>query len=88
MTLVTGQVAVATTATLIIAGDPIARSAVVVGNRGAASVFVGGSGVTTATGFEVKAGLDGYFHLDPGEALYGIVAAATVAVSAFRSRAG
>lgn len=87
MTLATAQASVATTPTLIIAGDTNARSTVVVGNRGAASVFVGGSAVTTATGFEVKAGLDTFVNLDPGEALYGAVAVGTVAVSAFRSRA-
>jgi hypothetical protein len=86
MTLATAQVSVGTTAALVIAGDTNARTTVVVGNRGAASVFVGGSAVTTATGFEVKSATDAFVHLDPGEALYGIVASGTVAVSAFRNR--
>lgn len=86
MTLATAQVAVATAATVVIVGDTNANGTVVVGNRGAASVYLGGAGVTTATGFELAAGKDAILGLDPGETLYGIVAAATVAVSAFRFR--
>lgn len=46
-------------------------------NRGASSVFVGGSDVTTATGYEVEAGDVIAFDLDHGEDIYGIVASGT-----------
>ena len=46
-------------------------------NRGAASVFVGGSDVTTTDGYEVEAGDVLSFDLDQGENIYGIVASGT-----------
>jgi hypothetical protein len=81
MAVVGSRVTVATTATRLdtsTAGN-MARSSVLVRNRGAAAVDLGGSGVTSGAGFQ----------LDPGEAvdvdivasdsgLYGIAASGTV----------
>lgn len=75
-TISAAAVTVATTATLLAAADT-ARQSVIVTNNGAADIFIGPAGVTTATGTP----------LVPGEkcsidkttaAIYGIVAAGTV----------
>ena len=52
---------------------------------GTASIYLGPSGVTTANGFE-WAVADGMleFELEPGESLYGIVAATTQTVHAIK----
>jgi hypothetical protein len=50
-------------------------------NIGAATVFIGGSGVTTSNGYEIPAGgTYTWSPSEPGEALYGIVATGTVVV--------
>lgn len=51
---------------------------VLVRNRGAASVDIGGADVASGAGFELSAGVEREFHLDPGEALYAVSAAAAV----------
>lgn len=59
--------------------DSVAGAALLIRNRGAASVFLGASDVTTATGFELLADESLPVDLNEGEALYGICAAGTVA---------
>jgi len=50
-------------------------------NKAAAvAVFVGGSNVATTTGYEIIANDRETFELNPGDILYGIVAAATEVV--------
>jgi hypothetical protein len=65
-------VTVANTATLVVAANQ-AKAGFLIANVGSATVYLGGSGVTTANGYP----------LDPGEYegnLYGIVASGTNAV--------
>lgn len=73
------RVAVAVTATkLNTAGtDNVSGTSLLVRNRGTASVFLGGSDVTTLTGFELLAGES--LPADLNEDLYGICASGTVA---------
>lgn len=75
------RVDVATAATkLNTAGsDSVSGSSLLVRNRGAASVFLGASNVTTAAGFELLADESLPVDLDAGEDLYGICAVGTVA---------
>lgn len=59
------------------APDVFAGGAVTLRNKGFASVFLGGSGVTATTGFELAVGESLTSQLNQGERLYGIAAAAT-----------
>lgn len=81
MAVVGAVVAVATTATLLSGadGDSIAGQSIYVSNAGANPIFLGGSGVTTGTGYSLAAGasLPWPVRLGVGEALYGIVTAST-----------
>lgn len=74
-------VSVATTATLIrqsTGGSSQVPEGVLIYNDGANDVFIGGPAVTTATGIPVAAGsFSPGISLLAGEAIYGIVAAAT-----------
>lgn len=76
------RVTVADTATRIDSATISARTqAVLVRNRGAVSVYLGGAGVTTAAGFQLDAGesvsMDAHVYQ---LGLYGITAAGTAAV--------
>lgn len=97
MAVKTTVVTVTTTATLLSGTDPgdhqgaaNGMSLAVKVPSGGATVYVGGSDVTADTtagtgGFPVAAG-EGYaFDLDPGDVLYGRVAAATQAVNVLRT---
>ena len=81
--LATNQISVATTSTLIVAartGAPgTGRVAVTILNSGAATVFYGVSGLTTANGSILPAGAA--VTLNTTAAVYGIVATGTVTVS-------
>lgn len=82
MAVVGAVVAVGTTATLLSAADTdnIAGQCIYVTNASATNpIFLGGSGVTTGTGYSLAPGasLPWRVDLSVGEALYGIVAAAT-----------
>lgn len=74
------RVTVATTATAISGADSdgVYGSSVLVKNAGAASVFLGGSGVTTEAGFELAAGEAVSLDLNVSDSVYGIVASGTV----------
>lgn len=80
----TRAVTVTTTATRLDTTDEtdsVSGSSLVVYNNGSATVYVGGSDVTTANGLPVAASAWGPgVDLDPGEAWYGIVASGTVEV--------
>jgi hypothetical protein len=76
----TQQVSVGTTATRL---DPtpvgaITRESCVVRNRGAAAVFLGGSTVTTANGFQLDPGETFTADVQASDGLFGIVASGTV----------
>jgi hypothetical protein len=89
MAVSTASVTVATTATQLSGADSggstSGQSVAVYVPTGGATVYVGSSAVTTAIGFPVAAGEKMAFSLEPGESLYGIVAASTQAVNVFRS---
>lgn len=73
------SVTVGTTATSLIAGvsDINANRSIVLTNKGAVSVFVGGSDVTTsAYGYELAAGGELALDLKSGDVPYGIAASA------------
>lgn len=77
MSMTSAQVSVGTTATVLVTG--IKGSAeLTIKNAGAASVFLGGSGVTTTTGLDLASGAT--VGLTVHESLYGIVATGTVTV--------
>lgn len=77
-TLNVNQISVGTAATAIVQANTN-RTQLVVTNIGAATVFLGGSGVTTATGQALLA--NATITLPTSAAVYGIVAAGTVAVT-------
>ncbi len=89
MAVKAAQVAVGTSATLLVAADTDRVSA---GQRvttyaPTGQFYVGGPGVTTATGFLVPAGGSYSERLDPADTLYGIVASGTVTVHVIRAGA-
>ena len=68
------RVTVLTTATAIVAlssGNPANLN---IRNRGSESIYLGGSGVTAANGYELEAGDQVFFQLCANESVYGIVA--------------
>lgn len=67
--------------------DTIAGQSVVVKlpSAATASVFLGGTGVTTTTGFELTAGSSISMDLGQGEQLFGIVATGTQTVHVLRT---
>jgi hypothetical protein len=75
-TVLTTSVSVGTTATVLPAASLANRKTLVVHNSGSATIFLGGSGVTTANGMPILKGSS--FSADIGSALiYGIVASGT-----------
>lgn len=79
------QTSVGTTAVQLSTGDGDGQS-IAVKNGGAGSIYVGGAGVTSATGFEIATGVTFTADLAPGEDLYGISASGTNAVFILRTR--
>lgn len=59
---------------------------VVVRNRGAVAVFLGGSGVATTDGFQIDPGESVSFRCARGEVLYGITASTTCVVHVLRMK--
>jgi hypothetical protein len=82
MTVSSSAVSVTTTATVLNTSetDQIPRYSVAVYNSSAVTVYVGGSAVTTSTGFPVAAAGSFSVDLDKGEGLWGIVATGTASV--------
>jgi hypothetical protein len=89
MAVVAASVTVATTATLLSASSETdhasGQSVMVKVPTGGATVYIGGSGVTSAAGFPVAAGEATAFDLSPEDALYGITASGTQAVNVLRT---
>lgn len=87
MAVVASVVSVSTTATLIGRGatlnDP---NPLKVRNDSGATIYFGGSGVTTATGFPLPTATADDYFLGPGDELYAIVAAGTAALSTLKGR--
>ena len=83
------QVAVGTSATSVLAPSTLGGApgssikgpkSSVITNQGSASVFLGGSTVTTGNGYELKAGLSITVDISGGDTLYGVCASGTVRV--------
>jgi hypothetical protein len=74
------HVNVATSATLLLAANPT-RHSLAITNAGGATVFIGGASVTTGTGLAILNNSSLVFSAFSGDAVYGIVAAGTNAVS-------
>lgn len=81
------RVTVTTAATLLTPATTDARSGSSVLIRPAADVYVGGPGVTTATGYLVSAGAELAMDLQSGETLHAVAASGTVVVSVLRTGA-
>lgn len=80
MSFKTAQVTVADSATLIAAARP-GRRKITVTNHGATAAYLGAAGVTTATGTLLNGAAGAQVTIETSEAVYGVVAAATQAVS-------
>ena len=80
MAVSSSAVTVATTATVVSTGGSSGGEAVSIYNNGAATVYLGASGVTTADGYPLAAGEHIAVDLERGESVYGIVASGTVEV--------
>lgn len=77
MAITTGQVSVSSTATALTSGqtdDAATGFSIVLKNTGSTDVFLGGSGVTTATGFVLAAGSTFSVDLGSGEQLFAVAA--------------
>ena len=74
MTLITKQVVLASTQTLICNPSTSPQRVIVHNNATSQEVFVGPDGVTTLTGLHVDGKEEREFVLFPGQSLYGISA--------------
>ena len=74
MTLITKQIIVATTPTLLCNPSTSPQRVVVHNNATSQEIFVGPDGVTTLTGLHVDGKEEREFVLFPGQSLYGISA--------------
>jgi hypothetical protein len=86
MALTVQRVSVGTSATMIADAADADGVNVLLRNKGTASIFVGPSGVTTATGLEVAADESMSAELGNEESLYGICASGTQTVHVLRNR--
>lgn len=80
----TKQVIVASTATLIVAAR-VGRNTVVIENHGTTNVFLGNSTVTTSNGLLLPGVVGASVAIETTDAVYGIVASGTQAVSAIEN---
>ena len=78
--LVTGQVTVASTATLIVAAR-VGRASVMITNLGATDIYCGPAGVTSTTGDLIVAGRGSGKVFDGGAEIWGVASSGSQAVS-------
>lgn len=81
MSFKSSQATVAATATLIAAARPGRRKITIV-NPSAVAVYLGDAGVTTTTGVLLPGVVGAQVTIETPEAVYGVVATSTQAVSA------
>lgn len=81
------RVTVTTAATLLTPPTTDAKPGSSVLVRPAADVYIGGPGVTTATGYLVAGGSELAMDLNSGETLHAVAAAGSVSVSVLRTGA-
>jgi hypothetical protein len=89
MPIISSRVSVTASATVL--SDPVRGSlgdpiGCVVKNTGGSSIYLGGSGVTSAAGLELAPGETLNVELMGGDVLYGVTAAGTVIVSVMKLR--
>jgi hypothetical protein len=88
MAVGSAQVAVSTTAVQLTAAESDSRvgeSVAVTNTHASATVYLGGAGVTSSTGFPLVAGGSLSVDLDGTETLYGITASGSVTVGVLRT---
>lgn len=87
MAISTAQVAVSTTAAKLTSTptDSRAGSSIAITAPAAATLYIGGSGVTSTTGFAVAAGASVSLDLQSGEDVYGVLASGTGTAYVLRS---
>jgi len=85
--LESAQISVTTSATQLADAEGDGQ-VVYLSNKGAAAVFLGPSTVTAANGYELLNATRERIELSPGEALFGIAAAAPQTVHVLRTNAG
>jgi hypothetical protein len=84
MPLTANKVTVSAVDTLVAAPARNQKATVTMMHNGSQSVFLGGSGVTVAQGFELAAGVPLSIDLDVDDEVHAIVASSTVDVSVLR----
>lgn len=86
MPVSSSRVTVTTAATQLVAVVPSYNrvQSALVRNRAAVSVFIGGPGVTTGTGFELEPGDAATLDMNADDALWGIVATGTAEVAVLK----
>lgn len=84
MAVVAAQVNVGTTATLLSADEGRDGSSVLVQAPSGVTLYVGGSGVTTTTGFPVPPGQTLSVDLPSFDAIYGVLASGSATASVLR----
>lgn len=78
-TIATGQVALSTSATLVLAANAARRSVALINNDASITMYVGASGVTSATGAIIKPGQSP--SIDSTAAIYAVAASGTPTIS-------
>jgi hypothetical protein len=90
MAVVGARVTVAATATALVVADPLDQGGVVCAIKnptGGVTVDLGGSAVTTGTGFALAGGESASVDLQGGESLYAITASGTQVIHVLKSSA-
>ncbi len=84
MAVVSASVSVTTSATLLSSGyaDEVSQS---LQFTPPSAIYVGPAGVTTANGYLLTAGVEYFYDLGQGDALYGVAASGTVVVPVLRT---
>jgi hypothetical protein len=84
MPLKASRVTVGVTDTLVASPAKNQKATVTMAHNGSQSVFIGGSGVTVAQGFELLPGVPVSIEIDVDDEVHAIVASSTVDVSVLR----
>lgn len=83
MSVQASTVTVGTTATLLASPATTDSDGISVQFTPPSTIYIGGAGVTSSTGYALTAGVEYNYDLRAGDALYAAVAASTVAVPVF-----
>lgn len=86
MPVVASIVTLATTQTLIATGGGAADKVTVIVKNASAAIFLGGAGLTTATGLPLATTEAVSLDLGPGDLLYAIASSGTPTVAVLKTR--